>query len=644
MEKFVAITKEINILSLEDSPYDFKIIFELLSSAGIGFHMNRVENEQDFISALKNEKYDIILADFNLPQYNAFEALQKANEICPDIPFICVSGSIGEETAIELIKNGAVDYVLKDKPEKLPYAVRRALHEAQEKTTLQRIEDDLRKSEERFRHVSESSGEWIWEVDQNGVYTYTSSLSQSLLGYQPEEILGKKYFYDFFAPDVRENLKELAFQSFAKGVPFCNFENPNLHKDGHVVMLETSGFPIFDDHGNLTGYRGADKDISERKKAELALIEAKERAEESNQLKMALLSNMNHEIRTPMNAILGFSNMMSEVKGDEKDEFAAIIFNNSNQLLTLIDDVIFVSRLQSEKITPQIGDYSPAGLISEVSRLFDTPYLKRELDIFVTIPAEFQNLYARSDAMSVRRILTNLLSNALKYTLEGSIELGVKWSGDKIEFFVKDTGVGISVPEQKHIFETFYRSRFAIDQAIRGNGLGLSICKELVRSLGGEIGFTSESNVGSRFYFAIPFEPAVQMAMEDRMQGAVRKELKDFSILIADDERINYQYLEILLKGIVSNTDHAINGKVAVELASKNHYDLILMDIKMPVMGGMEATKLLKISNPQLPVIAQTAYTSPEDRLQAMQAGCDEFISKPIKKSDLIEMIKRFAS
>lgn len=265
---------ELRILILEDSQQDFELITELLSDAGYNLNVTHAINREEFTSALLENSFNIILSDYNLPAFDAFEALQICKKICPEVPFICISGSIGEVTAIELLKVGAVDYVLKDRPERLPFSVKRALDEAKENAAHIKAAKALQESEYRFKQVAEEAQEWIWEVDVDGLYTYTSPVCYSLLGYTEDEIVGQKHFYDFFVPEKKEELKNAAFEVFSRKESFSHFENPNLHKNGQVKILTTSGSPILDENGNLIGYRGVDTDITERKRIENEFFES----------------------------------------------------------------------------------------------------------------------------------------------------------------------------------------------------------------------------------------------------------------------------------------------------------------------------------------------------------------------------------
>ncbi len=381
------------------------------------------------------------------------------------------------------------------------------------------------------------------------------------------------------------------------------------------------------------------QDITERKRGENELIEAKKKAEESNRLKSAFLNNMSHEIRTPMNAIMGFSSLMLEANGDEKDSFAEIVQKSSAQLLMVIDDVILLSRLQSEKLPANITGFRPSELITDVYRMFTLPELKKALALTVNIPAQYKNLIIRSDADKIKQILTNLVSNAVKYTFEGGVEVGFDIRNGEIEFYVKDTGIGIPADEQERIFDNFYRGAQVRNAAIGGTGLGLNIARELVGLLGGRIGVSSVPGRGSRFYFTISAEQTDEAHCEKEMPVVVQGDWHDFTILIAEDEPHSYLYLELLLKDKVKRIDRAMNGAQAVEMASKNIYTLILMDLQMPVMDGIEATRKIKQHFPVIPVIAQTAYVTPREKEKALMAGFDDYISKPVKKTDLMKVI-----
>ncbi len=419
------------------------------------------------------------------------------------------------------------------------------------------------------------------------------------------------------------------------------YEEPQSTPDGHTIWLRSSKVPLHDVKGKVIGMLGIYDDITERKQWMESLQKAKELAEEHSQLKSAFLRNMSHEIRTPMNGIMGFSSLMLEAEGNKKDEYAMIVHKSSEQLLALVDDLLLVSRLQSEKISIKNVEFSPAELIMDISRVFSLNNINDKLDITVNIPDKYKDLTVLADVDKIKHIMTNLSSNAVKYTSKGSIELGFDIKNEDIEFYVKDTGMGIPKQEQKLIFDNFYRGNEAISHAIRGTGLGLCIANELVKTINGKIGVSSEPNHGSRFHFTIPLKKIKKEYNKEVLPQTKQNNLRELNILVAEDELVNYQYIEIILKDIVKRIDRAMNGKEAVELASKNCYDLILMDLKMPIMDGFVASQKIKQQFPDLPIIAQTAYVRSNDKERALESGCDDFIGKPFNKDDLLEMINK---
>jgi PAS domain S-box-containing protein len=289
-----SINSILDILILEDSMPDKELVIEQLTEAGYQLTVTHSEDENTFTEALKRRRYDIIISDFKLPGFDAFGALEQCQKICPEVPFICVSGSIGEEKAIELLKRGAVDYVLKDRPDRLPHAVLHALEKVKEKEARLNAERELMESEARFRQVAETAQEWIWEVDTKGLYTYSSPMIETLLGYTPGEVVGKKHFYDFFVPEEKERLKNAALKVFEIEEIFRNFENINIRKDGQRVILSTSGSPVFDSSGKLTGYRGVDEDVTGRKASE---AEQQRLLRQVERDRMALLSALEDQQR-----------------------------------------------------------------------------------------------------------------------------------------------------------------------------------------------------------------------------------------------------------------------------------------------------------------------------------------------------------
>jgi PAS domain S-box-containing protein len=502
-----------------------------------------------------------------------------------------------------------------------------------------RVEEALRISEEQLRGIFNNIQDAFFQADLSGKFTMVSPSAIRMYGYDTvDELLGKPTEGLYGDRGLRAQLIEKLYEAGQ----IEDYIGQGKKKDGTLFWASMNLQFVRNKEGQIIGTAGVVRDISDRKQAEAEIIAAKEIAEQSNHLKSALLNNLSHEIRTPMNAIMGFSDLMKEADEDEKNRYAEIISNSSNQLLSMIDDVILLSRLQSEKMPLDKCEFKPAELISEIRMVFDHPILNKGLIIKENVPPHLKHLVMRADIKKIRQVIINFVSNSLKYTFKGYIEIGFELKEGTIEFFVRDTGMGIPKHEKELIFEVFYRTEQALSSAIRGTGLGLNIAKELIDLMGGNIGVQSELGKGSSFYFTIPFEKPEPLAYEEPPKLTFSKGLKNLTVLIVDDEYFNIQYLEILLLDKVKKIDCAYNGKEAVEMASNNSYDLVLMDLKMPIMDGIEATMILKEQFPGILIIAQTACAFPEEKESAMQAGCDDFIVKPINKEKLIMVINKF--
>lgn len=633
----------LKVLILEDSENDFELIQELLSNAGYILNLTHVDNEVGYSTSLRENSFDIILSDFSLPGFDAFGALHIRNELCPEVPFICISGSIGEETAIDLLKLGAVDYVLKDRPVRLPFSVKRALDEAKENAAYLKAVKELEKSKLRFEQVAEEAQEWIWEVDENGLYTYASPIVQTLLGYTVEELVGKKYFYDLFIPEKREELKKATMNFLAKRESVRNFHNPNIHKDGHVLILSTSGGPLFDDGGNFIGFRGMDTDITERTKMMEELLHAKIKAEESDKLKTAFINNISHEIRTPVNSILGFGQLLSEseLTEIERKVYFDIIQKSSNRLLNTVSDYIDMARIVTGTMEVHKTDFLMLPLFNEIYENTKPLCADKLIGFEIVLPSDASDLTLFSDRAIIQKIMHVLLDNALKFTEQGSIQCGYRCNSNDLEFFVKDTGCGIAPDKLEHIFYMFSQEDLSSNRGHEGSGLGLTIAKGFVNLLGGTMTVTSDKAKGSSFQFTIPYLVSNKVEVEPIQTNSTstNKPL----VLIAEDEESNFLYLEALLNMMNCDYIHASNGAEAVEICQQNNaINLILMDIKMPIMNGLEATDLIHEFRPNLPIIATTAYAQTGDEQRFLAAGCNGYLPKPIKKDILLQIIQKY--
>ena len=381
----------------------------------------------------------------------------------------------------------------------------------------------------------------------------------------------------------------------------------------------------FDERGKVTKVLGFIADIQKRRDDEQTLIEAKQRAEESDCLKSAFLANVSHEIRTPLNAIVGFSEVIAHTESEcEREEYLDIVKANSNLLLHLINDILDLSRIESGKME-FIDENIQMDELCEELRQMHQMRIKNDVKIIFERPAA--SLTIVSDSHRLRQLYSNLISNAIKYTEKGAITFGYKLKGDMMEGYVRDSGSGIPAEKLNNVFGRFEK----LDLLKQGFGLGLSICKSILDKMGGEIWVESELGVGSCFYFLIPCNGTFPVA------GEQNKPL----ILVAEDMDCNYE----LVKAILEERYSVLRANDGIDVVTKyesSKPDLILMDVRMPGLDGLSAAGIIRELNPTVPIIATTAFAFETDREMALAAGCNGYMSKPLEAEKLKTMVERY--
>ncbi len=381
-----------------------------------------------------------------------------------------------------------------------------------------------------------------------------------------------------------------------------------------------------------------------RKKNQDALVAAKLKAEESDRLKSAFLANMSHEIRTPMNGIPGFISLLQEpdLTGEEKDQYISIVKKSGDRLLSTIHDIIDISKIEAGQMTVIRSSVNLNEISGALFAFFQKEAELKGLQFSIETKLPDVHAIVETDRDMLNSILTNLIKNALKYTQKGRIDLGYDHQDGQIHFYVKDTGIGIPADKREIIFDRFVQADVSHTRYYEGSGLGLSISKAYVEMLGGAIWFESEENKGSVFHFSIP---CPELHQRDDLQHTdqpepVRMDLRPMRILVVEDDQVNYEFIHAILKMKGHKILHAETGAAAIGFCRKDHaIDLVFMDIKMPGMDGFEATKEIRKFNPAIPIIALTAFAMQGDPEKAIEAGCSGYLSKPVRKEDLLACI-----
>jgi len=512
----------------------------------------------------------------------------------------------------------------------------RSIGTVQDITNNKKIETALEQSESRFKLLANLSQEGI-VIHNNGRILEVNEAFCRISGYKAEEVIGNCGFENLLSKD---SLKIVAENITSN--KFIDYELEGIKKDGSKFWIIGEAHPITFKNQNARVFTF--RDITEKKKIMEDLKIAKEKAEESDRLKTAFLASISHEIRTPLNAIVGFSNMIAESSNNpDLEKFSSIVKKQNDSLLQLVEDIIDFSKVEAGDVEITNEAFNLNELIQSLYDEFKSK-TKPDVKLITKIPGDSLMVY--SDKNRLNTIFSNLIRNAIKFTSKGYITIGYKKNKkSEINCFVNDTGIGIPNEDHEKIFNRFTK----LDIFTEGTGLGLSIVKKNVELLNGNILLESEPGKGTNFYLNIPFEILNQdNSIEEKdIENNKSKEytnntLKNLTVLIAEDDVDNYNYINELVNLENIKTIHAENGIETVELCKTNSdINLVLMDIKMPILDGYEATKQIKEFKPDLPIIACTAYSIREDKIRAIEAGCDAHISKPIDKNELLDLIKK---
>jgi PAS domain S-box-containing protein len=509
-------------------------------------------------------------------------------------------------------------------------------------TERKKMEEALDEEQALLRTIVNNLPVALYVKDKKGRKILTNPVDARYIGKTEQEILGKTDL-EFFPKEVAE--KTYADDMLVvSGVPLLKEEFITT-LSGESRWIFSTKIPRLSSDGKIIGIIGMALDITERKKTEQELLVAKEKAEESDKLKSAFLANMSHEIRTPMNAIIGFSEILLKpnLPEERRTKYTVIVVNSCKRLLSIVDDILDISIIESSKLELRKENININEVIYELFSMYDNMAKNNGISVYFHNALDNDSCSIYADKSRLSQILNNLLNNAIKFTKEGQIDFGYTIENKLIRFYVKDTGIGIPDHLQVVIFERFRQAELELTRRYGGTGLGLSISLKLVELMGGKIWVESEPEVGSTFYFTIPYERGI-VAEEKKLTLEKNRKENNFiaTILIAEDEDNNFLYINEVIteKGI--KVLRALNGKEAIELCkSNNDITLVLMDIKMPEMNGVEASEEIKKIRPNLPIIALTAFAMGGNKKYFLSKGFNDYLSKPIDPQTIIDYVEK---
>jgi PAS domain S-box-containing protein len=602
------------------------------------------------VSRLKDGIYiDVNDSFVNNLGYTREEAIGKTSKILD----LFIDPGIREKIISEFIKSGGsseTEVEVRSKTGKILTGVfsvdiitlndeKFLLSQMNDITERKKASIELKASEARFKNIINASpmGMHLYELrdKEQLIFMEANPAADKILGINHTQFIGKtieEAFPGLITTEVPEKYKDVALNGRTWQAEQVDYNEGFISGAFEVYAFQT-------DPGKMAVMF---TEITERKRAGEELLKAKEKAEESDRLKTSFLQNMSHEIRTPMNAITGFASLLdnSELAADKRKNFTSIIVHSSNQLLSIVNDILTISSIDTRQEKVNIDIVNVNQVINDLQDIFKHRALIKNVEITSVCQLKDQEAEIYTDSTKLTQILTNLLSNALKFTQEGTINIGYKLQNEILEFFVKDNGIGIKAEVQDKIFERFRQADMYINKKYGGTGLGLAISKAFIELLGGKIWVESRIGKGSTFFFTIPYKP---ITSTKKIKIRNKNYSKAITVIIADDEELNLFYLEELLHDLNLRLLRANDGRETVDICKKDPtVRLILMDIRMPVLDGSKAAMEIKKIRPGLPIIAQSAYALDREIREYNKFGFDDYITKPIVKDELIEKVMKF--
>jgi len=553
-----------------------------------------------------------------------------------------------------LRKNGE-EYYLRLEARNIPYKGKpvRAV-EFRDITREKQDELTIKESEEKLKFLFDNMIQGVVYQDTNGTIVYANKAAEEILGLN-EKQMGERTSDDTRWKSIHEDGTEFvgsthpSVVALSTGKPVYGVRmgvyNERLND---YVWININALPRFRENETkpfqvVTTFHN----YTEIRKATLDMMAAKERAEESDRLKSAFLANMSHEIRTPMNGILGFTSLLKEPRltGEAQQQYIDIIEKSGARMLNIINDIISISKIEAGQMEVNMKPTNLSKKLEYIHDFFMPEIVNKGLRFNVENNLDNKQLTIETDAEKLIAILTNLVKNAIKFTQEGFIEVNCERKKNNIEFSVRDSGSGIAADKLSVVFERFRQGSESLTRNYEGAGLGLSISKAFVELLGGKIWLESEAGVGSTFFFTIPYQ--VDQPAETSENKIVTNPgagiEKKLTVLLAEDDEASEMFISIVLKPYTKEIIKVKTGTAAVEVCRKNKVlDLILMDVRMPELNGLEATRIIRGFNKDIVIIAQTAFGLTGDREKALEAGCNDYLAKPIKKELFEEMINRY--
>ena len=655
-----AASEDVRILFLEDDSNQIDLVSNALKQANLPFAIHRADDGAAFANALQRGGWHLVLADYQVQKFSGRQALEMTRWCFPNLPFIIFSGPIQEELVVEALKQGATDFVSKNRLGRLAPAIRRALNDAAVQSQQQVVEAQL-----QLKHAAlQASANGIIIADRKGNILWTNPAFALLTGYSVEESLGRNPSF------LKSGKHEASFYACMwKTILTGNTWHGQLinrRKNGSLYYEEMTITPYRAQGEEISHFFAVKQDISERKQHEAEMQKAKDTAEKASQAKSEFLANMSHEIRTPMNGILISNSLLSETPlTAEQKEYQGIIKSSGEALLTILNDILDFSKIEAGRLGLETIDFPLMATLTDTLPSLELQAKQKNLEFACEIDPGTPE-YLRGDPSRLRQIIVNLVGNAIKFTQKGVIKIRILTSMPAedpgavfLHMDISDTGIGICSSKLATVFQPFTQADNSVTRRYGGTGLGLAIVHSLVKLMHGRITLESQEGKGSVFHVMLRFQtgsilsttrtgtgrlPSVEANPPPRAFNPTTTTA--LRILLVEDNLMNQRMVRRLLEQRGHSVFAAGDGLAALDIFKAQPPDLILMDVHMPIMDGFAVTAeiraLEKGKSRATPIVAMTAKAMRGDREACLDAGMDDYLAKPLRPEELWAVLARF--
>jgi PAS domain S-box-containing protein len=636
------------VMVVDDDQGFNNLVVKALGRAG--FQPQGVLSGKQAREVLQADPDLVLVLDHRLPDTSGTELIKSLHADGYNPPFVAITGHGDEELAVELMKLGARDYLIKgfDIRDLLPEILRRVFREVETEKKLVHAEKKLLQSEREKALILESISNLVVFYDSPELkIKWANQAAADAAGISSEDLMGR-HCYEIWGMRDGPCPGCPALQCFETGEWAQDREQTT--PDGRIWRI--NAFPVRDDEGEFLGVVEVTRDITQQERSKEKLIQAKKEAEAANKAKSDFLANMSHELRTPMNGIKGMLQLLEDSEMDaEQRDFVHNALKSSDRLVNLLSDIVDLSRIEAGNIHIAEEPFQPREAAQVAEHLFRPACEQKGLELEFKVHSGVPDTLL-GDSTRVQQVLNNLVGNAVKYTDKGRIEVEVCPAGQgdskmqRLLFSVSDTGMGIEDDKVSYLFKPFTQADEGYTRKFQGAGLGLSIVSELVSAMGGTIAVDSEYGRGSTFYFSLPFKTLQEEKRTDKEPDVQETAApSNHKVLLAEDDMINRTALTRILEKHDCAVRAVENGKEVLQALQEDVFDLVLMDVQMPIMDGVEATRAIRSGqsgiDPGIPIIAVTAHAMSGDEDKFLQAGMDGYLPKPVDMNQFYRILDR---